>query len=178
MKKLLIAFIVLVGLGTSAMAQVKIAHVDTQKLLDTMPSRIDAMNKLKEFEDNGVQELKDMEANLQKMYANYQEKQGGWTPLLRQLEEEKINKKDTEFQQRQQSLQYEMQMYGNELNQPILDRVQKAIKIVSERRKLNYVFDVSNALYFDGGTDITAEVLVELMILEKEAAAANASTPK
>jgi Skp family chaperone for outer membrane proteins len=62
-----------------------------------------------------------------------------------------------------------MQMYSQDLNKPILERVQKAVEIVSDRKKLNYVIDESVTLYFKGGMDITAEVVVELMRLDAEA---------
>ena len=55
---------------------------------------------------------------------------------------------------------------NGELNKPILARVQKAVEIVSDRKKINYVLDESSTLYFKGGMDITAEVLVELLILD------------
>ena len=60
-----------------------------------------------------------------------------------------------------------MQAYSQELNAPILARVQKAVSIVAERLKLNYVIDESVTLYYSGGTDITADVVKELLILDK-----------
>jgi len=78
-------------------------------------------------------------------------------------------KKQQNIQDRQESLNQEMQIYSQELNKPILERVQKAVEIVSDRRKLNYVIDESVTLYFKGGTDITAEVVVELLRLDAEA---------
>jgi Skp family chaperone for outer membrane proteins len=62
-----------------------------------------------------------------------------------------------------------MQILSQELNKPILDRVQKAVEIVSERKKLNYVIDETVTLYFKGGMDITGEVLSELLKLDAEA---------
>ena len=67
---------------------------------------------------------------------------------------------------RQQSLSQEMQAYSEELNGPILKRVQKAVEIVADRRKLEYVIDETNTLYFKGGVDLTKEVVIELLKLE------------
>ena len=85
------------------------------------------------------------------------------------IEEEKIMKKQQGLEDRQTALQQEMQIYTQELNKPILERVQKAVEIVSDRKKINYVLDESNTLYFKGGMDITAEVLIELLRLDAEA---------
>lgn len=168
MKKLLVAFAVLFSLGT-AVAQSKVAHVNSQVLLDSLPSRKDAMKKLQEFESNGIKELQEMEADFNTAYAKYEKDRPSMTPMLIKIEEEKLMKKQQSLQEREQSLQQEMQVYSQELNKPILERVQKAVEIVSERRKLNYVIDESVMLYFKGGTDITAEVKAELMRLDAEA---------
>ena len=46
--------------------------------------------------------------------------------------------------------------------------MQKAVDIVAERKKLNYIIDESQAIYFKGGMDLTSEVLVELLRLDAE----------
>ena len=74
--------------------------------------------------------------------------------------------KEQRMQSRQASLQKEMQVYGQELNAPILERIQKSVQMVAERKKLSYVIDESVTLYFKGGTDITKEVLAELLKLD------------
>ena len=165
MKKLILVLVLLVSAG-SVMAQSKVAHVNSQRLLDTIPSRKEAIRKLQEFEQSGITELKEMEADLQKAYTRYQNERPNWSPTIVKIEEEKIMKKEQALQEREQSLNLEMQAYSNELNEPILKRVQEAVQIVADRRKLNYVIDESVTLYFAGGTDITAEVIIELMRLE------------
>ena len=61
MKKILL-IVSLVVFGVSPLfSQTKLAHVNSQKLLDTLPSRKAAIIKLQEFETNGVKELKEME---------------------------------------------------------------------------------------------------------------------
>ncbi|MBP6460412.1 MAG: OmpH family outer membrane protein, partial [Crocinitomicaceae bacterium] len=60
----------------------------------------------------------------------------------------------------------QMQLLGNELNAPILKRVQKAVDHVATAKKFNYVIDETSTLFFKGGTDLTNEVLVELLKLD------------
>ena len=91
------------------------------------------------------------------------------TPVEIKITEDKLMKKQTNIQEREQSLQQEMQLYSQELNKPILDRVQKSVEIVSDRKKLNYVIDESTTLYYKGGMDITNEVIIELLRLDAEA---------
>ena len=166
MKKLLVVLVLVLGAGTS-MAQSKVAHVNSQVILDTLPSRKAAIIKLQEFEKNGVAELQEMEEDFNLAVAKYQKEQPNMTPILIKIEEEKLMKKQQALQERESSLNAEMQAYSQELNAPILEKVQKAVEIVSERKKLNYVIDESVTLYFKGGMDITDEVIVELLNLDK-----------
>jgi outer membrane protein len=165
MKKLLLAIVLVISAG-SLMAQSKVAHVNSQQLLDTLTSRKLAIQKLQEFEKNGVAELQEMETDLNEAIAKYERDRPNMSPVIIKIEEEKLMKKQQALQEREQSLNAEMQAYSNELNQPILEMVQKAVSVVSERRKLNYVIDESVTLYFAGGTDITNEVIVELQKME------------
>jgi outer membrane protein len=164
MKKLVLVFAIFVSL--TSIAQSKIGHVNTQKLLDTLPSRKAAMIQIQDFEKRGMEELKEMETELQKKYSKYMSEQASLTPVLKQYEEEQLQKKQQAMQQREQELQQKMQQLGNELNEPILKRVKKAIEIIAGRKKLNYVVDETSTLYFAGGSDITNEVMNELLKLD------------
>ena len=168
MKKILLALAVFMSVGVLN-AQSKVAHVNSQKLLDTLPSRQEAMKKLKEFEANGIKELQEMEADLNAAYAKYEKDRPNMIQAQIKIEEDKLMKKQQNLQEREQSLNQEMQILSQELNKPILERVQKAVEIVSDRKKLNYVIDETVTLYFKGGMDITAEVLTELLRLDAEA---------
>ncbi|MGB0914861.1 MAG: OmpH family outer membrane protein [Crocinitomicaceae bacterium] len=167
MKNFLLAIALVLGAG-SVMAQSKVAHVNSQTLLDTLPSRKVAILKLQEFETNGVKELQEMEADFNAAVAKYQASAADMSPVIIKIEEEKLMKKQQALQEREQSLNTEMQAYSQELNTPILGMVQKAVKIVSERLKINYVIDESVTLYFAGGLDITDEVIVELLKMDKK----------
>ena len=160
-------FSLVLGAGSS-MAQSKVAHVNSQTLLDTLPTRKVAIVKLQEFESNGVKELQEMEADFNAAVAKYQAGAADMSPVIVKIEEEKLMKKQQALQEREQSLNAEMQAYSEELNTPILGMVQKAVKVVSERMKINYVIDESVTLYFGGGLDITDEVIVELLKMDKE----------
>lgn len=168
MKKLVLVS-VLMFCFSSLMAQQKIAHVNSQKLLDTLPSRKAAIEQLRVFEANGVEELKEMEAEFNKQVALYEKSRPTMSPVIIKIEEEKLMKKQQALEERQQSLNAEMQAVSQELNKPILERVQKAVEVVSDRKKLSYVIDESVTLYFKGGMDITSEVLVELLKMDAEA---------
>ncbi len=167
MKKIIAGLLMLLSFGS--MAQVKIGFVDSQRLLDTMPSRKAAIEKIMEHEKQLIEDLKSLQAEIQKMEKEYQEKVNNMTPVIRQSFEKKLQDKYTQFQTSQQSSQEELQAYGEELNAPILERLQNAVKIVAERQKLAMVVDKTSALYSAADMDITSTVAAELLRLEKEA---------
>ena len=163
---LLILVLAVVALNVNA--QTKIAHINSQVLLDTLQSRKDAMAKLKRFEEEGVLELQEMNKSFEAAVMRYQQNEKDWSPVIKQMEEEKLQKKQVALQTRQQELEQQMQIYGQELNKPILELVQTAVNNVAESKKLSYVLDETVTLYFKGGIDITNEVMAELLKLEKE----------
>ena len=119
MRRLILALLVVLSAG-ALNAQSKIGHVNSQKLLDTLPSRKEAINKLREFEAAGIKELQEMEADLNAAVAKYQQNAPNMSPVIQKIEEEKLMKKNQALQEREQSLNQEMQIYSQELNKPIL----------------------------------------------------------
>ncbi|NBP58102.1 OmpH family outer membrane protein, partial [bacterium] len=87
-KKLAVVFAIFVSL--TSIAQQKIGHVNTQRLLDTLPSRKVAMSQIEDFEKRGMEELKEMEADLQKRYSKYMAEQATLSPIIKQNEEEQL----------------------------------------------------------------------------------------
>ena len=166
-KKTINLILLVILFSPSVFGQMKIGHVNSQLLLDTMPSRKKAMMDLQKFEADGMQELKDLQADLEKSYKRYEQNQKSWTPVILEIEQKKIMEKEQRFKSRQSSLQNEMQVYGEALNAPILALIKQAIESVAQKNKLNYVIDETVTLYHSGGIDITKQVLAELLLLDK-----------
>ena len=157
---------VMLLMGFQAEAQMKIGNINSQVLLDTLQSRKDAMAVLKQFEAEGVQELQEMNKAFESAYLRYQQNEKDWSPVIQKMEQEKLMKKQQALETRQVELEQQMQIYGQELNKPILDLVQTAVNNIAESKKLSYVLDETVTLYFQGGIDLTQEVMTELLKLE------------
>ena len=157
---------VMLLMGFQAEAQMKIGHINSQVLLDTLQSRKDAMAALKQFEAEGVQELQEMNKAFESAYLRYQQNEKDWSPVIQKMEQEKLMKKQQALETRQVELEQQMQIYGQELNKPILDLVQTAVNNIAESKKLSYVLDETVTLYFQGGIDLTQELMTELLKLE------------
>ncbi len=169
MKKLVVAFLLIFS-STALTAQVKIGHIDSQKILDTMPSRKQAMTELQKFQADGFRELREMDSALQVAYTKYEAERAQYPPARDKIEQNKLVAAQQRLQERQQSLEEEIQIYSQELNKPILDRIKQAVEIVAQRKKLNYIVDESSLMYADPTLDCTMEVIAEVMKLENSAA--------
>src|SRR5690554_457737 len=171
MKKLMLILLIAVTTLGTAYGQISIAHVNTQKVLHTMPSRINAMKELENFERRAIKELQETQQKLQADYTKLQQEQKTMSPTAFKFEEERLMKKSQEFQTRQQELDQQIQILSQELNAPILEMVQSAVAKICKQEKISYVIDESSLLY-SGGRDITDLIVKEVLVMEKAAAAA------
>ncbi len=146
-------------------SQSTVAHVNSQKVLDTMPSRKAAEKELQNFEQRAVKELQETQQKLQSDYQKLQQNKATMSPTAYKFEEDRLMKKSQEFQTRQQELDQQIQILNQDLNAPILEKVQKAVKAVCEKQKIDYVIDQSSLLY-SNGTDITNLVIKEVLKME------------
>ena len=110
-KKTINLILLVILFSPSVFGQMKMGHVNSQLLLDTMPSRKKAMIELQKFEAEGMQELKEMQSELEKAYKTYEQNQKTWTPKYLEIQQKKIMEKEQRFKSRQASLQNEMQEY-------------------------------------------------------------------
>jgi outer membrane protein len=175
MKKLFFALVIALTAVTSAQAQSKVAHVNSQKLLDTMPSRKKAIAEINELERRGSDELKVMNDNLQKEYNLYMERQPKQSAEMNRYDEGHLSKLQGDLQDRQAQIEQILQEMSAKLNDEILASVKEAVDIVAKRKGLNYVIDESTTLYASG-TNITNEVIPELLRIDAEKSKAKAAT--
>ncbi len=148
-------------------AQSQIAHLSSQEVMAAMPSYNEAIKKLETFQQELLLELQEMKEDFDENIRIYQEMiTNGTSQTLVQIQEQKLTKKETSIREREQAIQGEIEAYSRELNYPIIEKVNNAMKTVSDRNNFDYVFDVST-LMIHNGPDITREVINEVLILEK-----------
>lgn len=169
MKRLLVAFAVL--LFTGLVSAQNMGHVNSQAVLDTMPSRKKALKELDELQKSMMTELESDQMSLEKAIQNYSTYRDTISRIMRDREERRLTKLQQDLQQKEQQYTQELQYYQEEYNRPILDRYQKAVDNVCKREKVTYCFEESGLL-FAGGKNLTNMIITEVLKLEKEAEAA------
>lgn len=163
-KNLLVASVLFLGVMTTANAQSKVAHINTQELVKAMP------------------EMKQMEEDLNKVAqqydTDYKAQGNSLQAKLQKYEADAATQTDTENQKRAaevQDLRSKLQLYARQAEQelakkqqdlylPIEQKAQKAIQDVATAKGIQYVFDSSpgRGLLVFKGEDLMVAVKTKL----------------
>jgi len=167
--KQLVLVVATVLMSLTLNAQMKIAHVNSQSLLDSLDSYKKAKIDLLKGQDSAYNSINEYQKSIEEAYTKLNNEKNNLNPKALEIQQNTIMDMEQRAQQEQMYWQQRLQDREQEYLQPILDRLQKAVEIVADRKKVNYVLDISKVLYSKTGIDITAEVKVELAKLDAEA---------
>lgn len=145
------------------MAQVKIATVDVQAIFDLMPETKAANEAINKLSQQYKAEYELMQQEFNSKYASYQSIAGDddipVTIRDRRVREIQDSNRDIEaFLEKTQTALMEKK---KELEKPIYDKINAAIKQVGDAGGYTYIFDVSKtplAYVGSGAIDLTASV--------------------
>ena len=167
MKKQLTIFLILFisSVGSTVFAQSKIAHVNTKAVLDTIPSRKKGLKEIQEITKQSEAELIELDKQIQKVYTDYMNKNSDQSQTVNQYEENRIRKMQQDLQSREQELNDDLQKMSMALNEKTYSIVKDAVKTIATKKGFQYVIDQETAL-FSGGTDITNDVITEVLKLD------------
>ena len=110
------------------------------------------------------EQLKSMQAEMEKRYNEYMEKQAGWTELIRNTKQRELQDMSTRIQEFQENAQKTLQQREQDLLKPIIDRAKKAISDVAAEGGYTYILDSGTAavLYSQDSDDIMPMVKKKL----------------
>ncbi len=169
MKKSFLALALIVASATTSVAQnSKVGHVVMNKISDTIPSRKIVVKEYTELSNMRMKDLNEMDSSFQTAYGIYMQKEPTMSEVVKQSEQQKLQRMQQTLQQEQASFQQDMEKLEYDMIEKYMSMVKEAVKIVAARQKLNYVIDDSSALYSTGGIDITNEVIKEVLILDQK----------
>ena len=175
MKKVisLVALALIIATGVRLNAQTyKFGHIDSQKLMSEMPESQEAQKTLETEQKSIRDQLETMQVELNNKLNDYQNNmalQEGdpkkWTGAIKEDREKEMNGLNQRIQEFQQTASQELQKKQAELLQPILEKLQNAIKDVAKENKFTYIFEVNSLLYHsEESIDITSMVKAKLAI--------------
>lgn len=155
-KKVALIFVASVALS-AAQAQ-KIAHVNLDSLVSTMPETKVASEAAKVYSEGLQQELIAMQTELENKQKDYMEKEAGMSELLKKTKQEDFNQLYNRIETFRNQAAQDYQRKSAELTIPIMEKAKKAIEVVAKEGGYKYVLDGSPQgtaiLFSEPGDDI------------------------
>ena len=167
MKKVLL-IICSIWLSAFAVNAQKYAIIDTKYILDKMPEYKDAQKKLDDIAAQWQKELDDQQAELDKMYRDYDAEQVMLSDDLKKKREDQLfSKEKTMRDQQRKRFGFEGDLFKKrqELVKPIQDKVYNAVQKLAAQRSYDFILDKSEGItviFADPKLDKSDEVLKEL----------------
>ncbi len=167
MKKILIAACMIAGLTFQASAQ-RYAIVDTKYILDKIPEYKDAQKSLDQASESWQREIDGKQAELDRMYRNYEAEQVMLSDELKKKREDELFMREKELrdlQKKRFGFEGDLFKKRQELVKPIQDKVYTAIQKVATNRQYDFILDKSEGItviFADPKLDRSEDVLREL----------------
>lgn len=169
MKKLFFLIAGLLFVITTTNAQ-RYAIIDTKYILEKIPEYKDADRKLQAVAEQWQKEIDNKQAELDKMYKNFEAEQYMLSDELKKKREDELFNKEKEIRDLQKKrFGYEGDLFKErqKLVKPIQDRVYTAIQKISVSRGYDFVLDKSEGItviFADPKIDKSEDILRELGI--------------
>lgn len=162
LKSLVIASLLFIG--TQVSAQVKVAHVDLQALMTSMPDMKTAQDQMKKIQEAYDKDFKTMATEYQTKLQKYEQEAETAGDALNETRSKEMRDMGERIQKFQQDAQKELGQKEMDLYKPIMEKAQTAIKKVAKAKGITYVLDAttgSGVLVADG-EDLLPSVKKEL----------------
>jgi len=146
----------------------KYAFVDTEYILNNIPSYKAAKDKLDEISEEWQKEIETKYTEIEQMYNDYQAEKVLLTDEMRKKREDQIMNKEKEVKDLQKNYFGQngaLYKKRQELIQPIQDEIYKAVKDIATESGYAVIFDTSSGptmLYTNPRYDVSDEVLEKL----------------
>lgn len=169
MKKVILAFFLLMGMVNAAMAQ-RYAYVDTQYILDQMPEYSEAQLELDKASEQWQNEIEVLFEDVEKKRKEFQAEAILLPDEIKKQREKEIMDaefKAKEIQKKRFGVGGDLFAKREELIKPIQDKIFNAIQEIAADRNYAFVFDKanqSNLLFADPKYDISDQVLRKMGI--------------
>jgi outer membrane protein len=142
----------------SAVAQEsKIGYVNTQRITSESGPAKTATAKLEQEFSKRQKELSDAGASLKSFSDKFERDAPTMTESQRVSKQKEFAELNRDFQRKQREFQEDLNGRRNEELQQVLDKANKAVKVVSESEKYDLI--IQEVVYNNGKHDITDKVL-------------------
>ena len=172
MKKIVIVITALLAFTGTLSAQ-KIAYINTEDILNEIPSYVSAQNQLNTLSDKYKAAIETELGKIESLYQVYQTSRGSMTAAQRKSAEDEIIAKERVVQEKQKIYFGEdgiMAKKAEELLGPVREQVDKAIRDVALKGGYDLVIDLAampGVVYKNNALDLSAAVLARFIENQK-----------
>ncbi|MBR4481057.1 MAG: OmpH family outer membrane protein [Prevotella sp.] len=165
MKKLIVCAICAICGFTTANAQAKFGHVNTQEIIQAMPEYTAAKNDIDKLTAQYEADLKSMQDELQKKADAFDKEQATLPDNIKQRRQTELQEMYQKIQQSYQDNQQALQKASSEKMQAITAKVLDAIKAVGQAGEYVIINEINAGIPYISttlSTDVTAQVKTKL----------------
>ncbi len=148
---------------TTVNAQSKIAHINTEELVASMPETKALQAKLEKLGKTYDDEMKAKEEELKAKFQRYNAEFESETEETNSIRTKEVQVEAQKIEQFKQEAMKDLQKQEQEGLKPILERAQKAIDEVATAQGFEYVLNIST-LVIANGKDLLSDVKVKMNI--------------
>ncbi|MCL1944147.1 MAG: OmpH family outer membrane protein [Candidatus Azobacteroides sp.] len=166
LKKVLVVLVIAFTCSFSSFSQDKFGYLNTADILQAMPERVEAQNKLDAETSKLETELNNMRDELNKKFTAFQQEQDSMSESIKAMRMKEINELDQRTQNFYDVARQDMQKLQVQLMQPIEEKIKNAIKAVGDENGYTSIIDVNAALYLSPTkmTDVSSMIKAKLGI--------------
>lgn len=167
MQKIIVVACLFLSLAFSAGAQ-RYAIIDTKYILDKVPDYKEAQKTLDGFSETWQREIDGKQAELDRMYRNYEAERVMLSDELKKKREDELFMREKEvrdLQRKRFGFEGDLFKKRQELVKPIQDKVYTAIQKIAVARQYDFILDKSEGItviFADPKLDRSEDVLKEL----------------
>ena len=164
LKNLLVVATILILSSISVNAQSKVAHINTQELVEAMPDMKNAKSELEKLAKTYETDIQAMATELQNKIKQYDAESSSKTQEENGKRLQEVQGMEQSIRQYQAQAQQDLQKKEIELLQPITEKAKDAILKVGNSQGFDYVLDSSQGqgVIMANGKDLLADVKAEL----------------
>ena len=121
----------------------KFGHINVSELMGMMPERDTIRQELQNYQQMLQNEIQTLQQEYTSKLQSYQENQQDYSDLVRRSKERELQDMQQRIQEFQSTAQQDFQQKQQELLQPLMQKIDNAIKQVGEDHGYIYIFDTS-----------------------------------
>jgi outer membrane protein len=144
-------------------AQIKLAHINSQELLSSMPETDSAQKKLERIAQQHEMALEEMQVEFNKKFEEYNKNVETYSDLVRATKESELQDLQVRMQSFQQTAEQDLAQKRMELFRPIQEKAINAVNKVGEENGFTYIFDTGA-----GAVVYSAENTIDILPLVME----------